>query len=72
MFIRLYIYSIDKYLFIYLIHNISKLLQNLSGIEPFNVDIQETTNLGKKWKLCQQKIDLFQSRVEQEIVCFPT
>ena len=37
----------------------AKLLQNLSGIEPFNVDTQETTNLGKKWKVYQQEIDLF-------------
>ena len=36
----------------------AKLLQNLAGIEPFNVDSQETTNLGKKWKVYQQEIDL--------------
>ena len=37
----------------------AKLLQNLTSIEPFNVDTQETTNLGKKWKVYQQEINLF-------------
>ena len=37
----------------------AKILQNLPGLEPFNVDTTETTNLGKKWKLYQEELDLF-------------
>ena len=41
------------------LQTMAKFLQNLPGLEPFNVDTTETTNFGKKWKLYQEELDLF-------------
>ena len=37
----------------------AKLLQNLPGMQPFPFDTTETTNLGTKWKLYYQELNLF-------------